>query len=117
MHTRGTGNLGEDVAVNFLADLGWKIVGRNLHYRFGEIDVLADSGEHMVIIEVKVKKSLSQGYAVEMVTPSKQRTLQKLAQWVAVEYNKPVRIDVITIDNFKSHQPVLTHYPFAVGES
>ncbi len=116
MHTRGTGNLGEDAAVQFIANLGWKVVGRNLHYRFGEIDILADSGEHMVVVEVKVKKSLYQGHAVEMVTPSKQRTLQKLAKWIEQEYNKPVRIDVITIDNFNSNSLDLVHYPFAVGE-
>lgn len=117
MHSRGTGNLGEDQAAAFLEGLGWQIVGRNLHYRFGEVDILADSGESLVLVEVKAKKSSLRGFAVEMLTPSKQQVLRKLAKWVELEYNKPVRIDVITIDNFASSNHKLTHYPFAIGES
>jgi putative endonuclease len=117
MSTRLVGNLGEDRAVLYIQQqFGWKIIDRNLHKRFGEIDILAESKEFIILIEVKVKRSLTQGYAVEMVTPQKQRTLRKLAHFLQTEYNKPVRIDVLSIDNFASTQPIITYYPFAVGE-
>ncbi|HEY1074157.1 MAG TPA: YraN family protein [Patescibacteria group bacterium] len=116
MNTRSVGNSGEEAAVLFIEQLGWQVVGRNLHYRFGEIDILATNGTHMIVIEVKAKKSSMYGEAVEMVTRSKQATLRKLAKVVEAEYNKPVRIDVITLDNFATSQASVTHYPFAIGE-
>jgi putative endonuclease len=116
MSTRAVGNSGEAMAVNFLETLGWSILGRNLHYRFGEIDILADAGDFVVIVEVKAKKSAHNGLAIEMITPTKQRVLQKLAKWVTLAYNKPVRVDVIAIDNFGSPDAKLAHYPFAIEE-
>src|SRR5688500_14500824 len=116
MNTRQSGGQAEAYVCIYLEQLGWKILGRNMHYRFGEVDILADTGESVALIEVKAKKSTTQGYAVEMLTPKKQQTLCKLAKWVGAEYNKPVRIDVITLDNCGSAQPLLAHYPFAVGE-
>ncbi len=116
MNTRSIGNTGEAAAANYLQSLGWKIIGQHLHYRFGEIDILAEAKDHLVIVEVKAKKSSSHGLAVEMLTKSKQAVLRKLAKLMVYEYNKPVRIDVITIDDFNSTCPKLVHYPFAIGE-
>lgn len=116
MSTRATGSTAEDMAVDFLCQLGWKIVGRNLHYRFGEIDILAEHKKQLIIVEVKAKRHATQGMAIEMITPVKQRRLRQLAHWVEAEYNKPVRIDVIAIDDFGSPQATITHYPYAIGE-
>lgn len=115
MDTRSLGSTGESEAVAYLEGLGWKILARNIHLRFGEIDILADNGEFVVIVEVKMKRSHVQGTAAEMVTPAKQQTLRQLANLMQQQYNKPVRIDVIAIDNVFD-KPELTHYPFAVGE-
>src|SRR6266542_6559371 len=113
MERKSLGMSGEDEAAHFITTLGWKILGRNIHYHFGEIDILADSGESIVIIEVKAKTSISHGYAVEMITPTKQRVLRRLAKMVEQAYNKPVRIDVIAIDNYAEGTQALTHYPYA----
>ncbi len=111
MNRRQIGNAAEDSAAAFIVQQGWQIIGRNLHYRFGEIDILADSGDFLIICEVKAKQTKQFGSAIEMITPTKKRTLVKLAKWVEATYNKPVRIDVIAIDGDQ-----LTHYPFALGD-
>jgi putative endonuclease len=116
MSTRATGSTAEDMAVDFLRQLGWKIIGRNLHYRFGEIDILAEWENEIIVVEVKAKRARGQGVAVEMITPVKHRRLRQLAHWVQAEYNKPVRIDVIAIDDFGSPRVTITHYPYAIGE-
>lgn len=116
MSTRSTGSTAEDMAVDFLCQLGWNIVGRNLHYRFGEIDILAEYQNQLIVVEVKAKRRAGQGAAVEMITPVKQKRLRQLAHWVQAEYNKPVRIDVLAIDNYGSPEMSITHYPYAVGE-
>lgn len=111
--SRVVGNRGEDMAADYLVAHGWRIVDRNVHYRYGEIDILARRGNELVLVEVKVKTSLRHGFAVEQITPAKQRTLRKLAKQIMMEYNKPVRVDVITIDNFRT-RPELMHYQNAV---
>lgn len=116
MNTRSRGDAGESLAVTYLESLGWQILGRNVHKRFGEIDILADNKTEVILVEVKAKKNSVYGSAVEMLTLSKQATLSKLAKLVQAQYNKPVRIDVITIDGFATSEPKLTHYPYAVGE-
>ncbi len=116
LDTRSIGRSAEDMATAYIESLGWRILQRNAHLRFGEIDILAESPEAVIVVEVKAKKSASQGYAVEMLTSAKQRTLTLLAKMVQRQYNKPVRIDVIAIDNYPLN-PQLMHYPNCVGES
>ncbi len=104
------------MAAHFLIEKGWRIIGQNLHFRFGEVDLLADSGDYIVVVEVKAKKSSSHGFAVEMITREKQHTLIRLAKLMQTQYNKPVRVDVVAIDNFLGATPTITHYPFAIEE-
>ncbi|MGF0248603.1 YraN family protein, partial [Rhodococcus erythropolis] len=47
------GARGEDVAVEFLIDSGLEIVERNWRCRYGELDVVATSGDRIVFVEVK----------------------------------------------------------------
>ncbi len=116
MNTRAQGNEAERLAADFLSQKGWTIHGHNLHFHFGEVDILAEESDYLVVVEVKAKKSASFGYAVEMLTPAKKSVLRRLAKWVGSRYNKPVRVDVVTVDNFPSAHPIITHYPFAVEE-
>lgn len=117
MNRQSVGKQGEETAVDFLTKLGWRIVGRNLRTRMGEIDILAANGDQLVVVEVKTKRSATFGAAVEMITPRKAQTLRQLAKGVAAAYNKPVRIDVLAIDYRRGQAPTVSHYPFAVGES
>lgn len=115
-HRRDTGRFGEDLAIEFVQNLGWRVLRRNAHFRFGEVDILAQADTGLVIVEVKAKRTSRLGVAVEMITPAKRRTLIRLAKWLEGEYNKPVRVDVITIDRLADSQPVVRHYPFAIEE-
>lgn len=116
MNTRTVGGQEEDRAADYLATRGYKIISRNLHFRFGEIDILAEDKHCIVIVEVKAKKSSLRGAAVEMVTPAKKRTLRLLAKLLQTRYNKPVRVDVITIDNAARSDAEIRHYPYAIEE-
>ena len=114
MNSRSLGSLGESLAEEFIADLGWDIIGRNCHYRFGEVDILADDGSTVIIIEVKAKTSSQFGEAVEMITAGKKRVLIRLAKLIQSQYNRPVRIDVIAINNFGTPTVQVAHYPGAI---
>ena len=97
-----TGNYGEGIAVKYLESINYKILGRNISYPFGEIDILADDRGTIVIVEVKTVKGTGWGSAVDLVRNKKQQKLRLLALEIEREYpNKNIRIDVIGIDNGK----------------
>src|SRR4051794_22254915 len=47
------GRLGEQLAAEHLERLGWRILARNHHTRFGELDLVAADGDTVVFCEVK----------------------------------------------------------------
>ena len=47
------GNAGETIAQNYLQTQGCTITQRNYHSRFGEIDIIAESDDALLFIEVK----------------------------------------------------------------
>jgi putative endonuclease len=98
---RELGRRGEDHAAQYLVDLGWQIVDRNYHTRFGELDIVAlDPERTLIFVEVKTRRSTYTGTPLEAVTPAKQRHLRRAAlDWLAA--HKPhvenVRFDVCAI--------------------
>lgn len=111
------GSTGEELAAQFLLNLGYTLLARNLKNRYGEIDILAldPDGETLVIVEVKTKTNTTYGTAVEMVGLRKQQKLTLLALAVAQQYHKvKYRIDIIAIDAAYAEHPTITHYKNAI---
>jgi putative endonuclease len=55
MNKRATGNIGEELAVEFLLKKGFKILDRNYHCRIGEIDIIASKDMMISFFEVKYR--------------------------------------------------------------
>lgn len=93
------GQKGEQQAAAFLVSRGYKILGQNIRYDFGEIDILAqDKDQTVVVVEVKAKISDDICEPHEAVNTSKQHKLLRLARTVEALYpDHPIRIDVISI--------------------
>ena len=53
---RQTGNLGEDAVCAYLQQRGAVILDRNYTIRGGEIDIIAQQGEWLLIVEVKTRR-------------------------------------------------------------
>jgi putative endonuclease len=107
------GKLGEEAAVQFLKEKGYKI--KELNYRFGkgEIDIVAVDGPETVFIEVKSRQNLEMGDPVYGVTPGKVRQLKKIAELYL--YDKDIdeidcRFDVVTVLFRERQSPVIEHY-------
>ena len=99
---KATGNIGEQIACDFLLSKKFKILGRNLTYPFGEIDILAEEKGTIVIVEVKTVKGSGWGSASDLVRHKKQEKLKLLALAVLNDYpGQHIRIDVIGIDSGK----------------
>jgi putative endonuclease len=99
---KGTGELGEEVATNFLIARGYRILERNFRCKGGEVDIIArDPGDKsLVFIEVKARRGLSYGVPQLAVTPFKQRQISKAAlTWLSKNklHDTNARFDVIAI--------------------
>src|SRR5205809_6641768 len=78
------GRLGEERAAWFYRIRGYRIVSRNVRFRSGEIDIVAQRGRMVVIAEVKTRQSESAGKGYEAVTRRKRERLIRLGQqWAA----------------------------------
>ena len=77
---RQTGSMGEVIAERFLTEKGYKIVAVNYVNKIGEIDIIANLGETIVFVEVKMRGSLSKGAPREAVNAFKQRKIRQVAE-------------------------------------
>ncbi|MDO8954273.1 MAG: YraN family protein [Gammaproteobacteria bacterium] len=98
--SRIIGNKKEIIALQFLHKNGLKLLTRNFHSRFGEIDLIMEDGETIVFVEVRYRRSARFGTSAESIDYHKQQRLIKTAQFYLLRYphNKACRFDVIAID-------------------
>jgi putative endonuclease len=105
------GKIGEQLAVTELERRGYAIVDQRYRTARGEIDIIAQDGETLVFVEVKVRETDECGTAAEAVTRNKQRRLGHMAADYLARRNiidQPCRFDVVAID-----AGVVTVYPDA----
>jgi len=93
------GSKGEEIAVEFLKDRGYRIVARNYKTPIGEIDIIAEDRGTLVFIEVKTRSNNFFGYPFEAVDAKKQHKLKNLALLYLKKQKRDcaVRFDVLSI--------------------
>lgn len=94
-----TGKAGEELAVKYLLEHGYKILERNWRYMHFEIDIVARKEEILAIVEVKTRTGEFFGDPEEGVTKQKERFLSSAAHEYVVLKNLDVevRYDIISI--------------------
>lgn len=109
------GRIGEELAVEYLKNQGFKIVDRNYRCRIGEIDIVAEDNGATVFIEVRSRTGRACGNPEESVTYKKGLTLKKLAmRYMQQRFGREVacRIDLVAVmlscDDLSLQN--LTHY-------
>ena len=93
------GHKGEDIAVDFLKQKGYRILKRNYTTPLGEADIVAKDNNTIVFVEVKARSSDAFGQPFEAVNHRKQEKLKKIALYY-LKNNKielPVRFDIVSI--------------------
>jgi putative endonuclease len=97
------GKAGEKQALEFLKQKGWKILEQNWRSGHREIDIIAESNGELVIVEVKVRKSIGGERLEEHFTPSKQQNLIRAAgAYIGTKKtNLSVRFDIILLTGEK----------------
>lgn len=114
MDTKVTGRFGERAAADYLKKQHYRIVGMNYACRLGEIDLIAESRDYIVFVEVKLRRDDSFAAAREFVTAAKQDRIRKTALlWLSQNpTEKQPRFDVIEIyapEGEKSKQLRINH--------
>jgi len=97
---RELGEIGETLAASYLTTRGWQIVDRNVRFREGEIDIIAERGGILAFVEVKTRRSTAFGSPAEAVTWRKQRRIRALAtRYLADRHPRAgtIRFDVVDI--------------------
>ncbi len=94
------GNYGEELALTYLKDKGYRIISRNFRNKYGEIDLICKLEDLLIFIEVKSRFSSLYGSPLEAVTYFKQKQILKLCKLYIMKnnlYNLNCRFDVIEI--------------------
>lgn len=94
------GDIGEELATQFLKKEKYKILARNYSTHIGEIDIIATKNSVIVFVEVKARTSNEFGRPAEAVNYRKQQKIHLVAEQYLQKYNlenKEIRFDVIEI--------------------
>jgi putative endonuclease len=94
-----TGTHGEEIASAFLEKKGYKILFRNWQYKHKEIDIVAQTTNELVIVEVKTRALDSLISPLEAVNMKKQRLIIEAANAFIEKHNVNLetRFDIVTI--------------------
>jgi putative endonuclease len=92
------GHAGEVAALAYLKEQGFRILARDWRCRIGQIDIVAEDGDTLVLIEVKARRGVGFGTPEEAVDERKRRKLRMLLELYRGQTHRlkqPCRIDVI----------------------
>lgn len=93
------GKLGEELAVEFLQKNGYEILETNWTFQKAEVDIIAQKGDVLAVIEVKTRSSLDFGLPQDFVKPKKIQLLVKAINEYVIqnELEIDVRFDIVAI--------------------
>ncbi|MFP2904627.1 YraN family protein [Pyxidicoccus sp. 3LFB2] len=112
---REYGNAAEEAAVGFLEAQGWRVLARNWTCRYGELDVVAEQGDTVCFVEVRMRSTAVWGDPAHTVSFAKQRRVVKAALHYLFAYElgeRMIRFDVISVVG-RGERATVEHIPGA----
>ena len=126
LETKQLGNQGEEMAVKYLKNKGYKILDRNFRYKgYGELDIIAKRGEDIVFVEVKTRLGANNDSPYnpeDNITYFKQKQLIKLAKIYLAKnpafarLGPPWQIDIIAIEIGANNKSTIRHIEQAIED-
>ena len=107
------GRKGERAAARFLRGQGYRILCRNIRYRYGELDLIAIRDNVVAFVEVRTRRTGSHADIYRSVNRAKQQRLYRAACSVTKRYrlsNHHLRFDIITILWPEGKRPEIQHH-------
>lgn len=110
-HHNELGDLGEQLAAEYLQAKGYAILERNYRFQKAEIDIIARHNNQLICVEVKTRNSDFFGDPQEFVTPGKVKLLVKAIDAYVTENDIDLesRFDIIAVLKNKTTETI-THY-------
>jgi len=107
-HHNELGKTGEQLATKYLVSIGYEILARNYYYDKAEIDIIARTGDTLVIVEVKTRNSDYFGDPQEFVKSSKIKLLVKAANEYVIsnDLDVEIRFDIIAVLKNKTTEQI-----------
>ena len=93
------GEKGETIALHYLQKKHFKIVARNHRIGRAEVDIIAETEQHIIFIEVKTRTTDAFGHPESFVTEKQKNILIEAAATYTTQYEtlKPIRFDIVSI--------------------
>lgn len=102
MNTKEVGDKAEQIAADYLEQIGYEIVARQYSYKkLGEIDIIAFLNSTYIFVEVRYRTSTAFGTPEATLGPGKLRRIRRTATMWRLETGTdsiPCRFDVVAID-------------------
>jgi putative endonuclease len=105
------GDAGEQIAADYIANLGYKILHRKWHFGHDELDIVARDGDELVIVEVKSRTGEEFEHPSEALSNTKIKHIVDAAEAYIQTYDveEDTRFDLITII-FQGDTYILEHF-------
>lgn len=115
-NSKNFGDWGEKLAKEYLLAHGHEILETNWRFKKYEVDIISRSGETIVFVEVKARKSAIFGEPEAFVTGQKQRFLTEAAHHYLTKNNihLEARFDVVAVLQL-NNSPTVKHLEAAFG--
>jgi putative endonuclease len=117
---KDTGDKGEELVAAHLQGKGYRIARRNYRCSLGEIDIIAEDGDEIVVIEVRTRRMPCLVRPEETITRAKAARLVRLAEHYldsTGQEERPWRVDVVAVEMDSSDRPLrVEQYRDAVAE-
>jgi putative endonuclease len=99
INENNAGLAAEKLAANYLISHGLKMLEKNYHCRFGEIDLIMIDNKTIVFIEVRLRTNDKFGCAANSITSTKQQKIISTAQHYLQQHGDcPCRFDAILMN-------------------
>ncbi|HVN34676.1 MAG TPA: YraN family protein [Casimicrobiaceae bacterium] len=98
------GEKAEALAAEFLAARGMRVIERNFRRRCGEIDLVAQDGDTLVFVEVRLRTRSDFGGAAASITGRKRARMSAAAGLYLARLRRapPCRFDAVLLDAIDS---------------
>jgi putative endonuclease len=98
-----TGQQAEELALKLLEGRGLELLARNYRCAQGELDLVMQQDQQLVIVEVRYRRDARHGSAADTVGAGKQHKLVLAAQHYLSRHpelrRKPLRFDVVAVSD------------------
>lgn len=110
-----TGNLGENLAAEFLVKKGFKVVARNYRWKHAEIDLIVQRENWLIFVEVKTRQSNAYGEPESFVTDDQRRLIYGAAEEYIYtnDWNGNIRFDIVSVK--PGINPEIIHFEDAIS--